>query len=109
MPGGRLRQLESLADGLRREVYEEVGLHIRSIEPFALWDWTLHQENEHIRVIAVAHYCCPDDAHPSLQHQGDDDYIDRFEWVPVAELPNYDFIPDFIPIIQKFLKKYYDS
>lgn len=108
MPGGRLQKGESLADGLCREVYEEVGLHIHNLEPFALWDWILPQQNGCIRVIAAAHYCCSDDASPSLEHQEPDDYIDRCEWVPVAELSKYEFIPDFVPIIQIFLKKYFD-
>lgn len=36
IPGGRIQKQESVAEALQREVYEETGLQIEEIKPFAM-------------------------------------------------------------------------
>lgn len=107
VPGGRIMWEESLAENLSREVYEEVGLQVSGAEPFALWDWMIHNQNGGTRIIAAAMFCRADDGEPTLKHQLIEDNIDCFEWVHVSALRQFEFIPDFAPIVDVFLRKYY--
>ena len=109
VPGGRLESGETLDSHLRREVLEEVGIPVRAIEPFHLWDWHLKgQEGRESRVVAAAVLCTPEAEACTLQNQVEGDNIAAFEWVEFHRLREYDFIPNMIPVVEKFLTKYGD-
>ena len=75
---------ESVEQHLSREVWEEVG----------------------IAVHGVAMYCDPQSDSVSISNQVLDDDIACYKWVDFADLKNYDFIPNMIPVIHAFLRKY---
>lgn len=107
VPGGRLEQGECVADNLPREVWEEVGLKVRVVEPFALWDWFLDLDSENPKhFVAVAMYCEAEDTGVSLDHQVMGDDIEHYQWVKIADFDRFDFIPDMIPVLNTFLQKY---
>ena len=107
VPGGRLESGETLDSHLRREVLEEVGIPVRAIEPFHLWDWHLKGPDGHeSRVVAAAVLCAPEAEACTLQNQVEGDDIAAYEWVEFHRLREYDFIPNMIPVVEKFLTKY---
>ena len=107
VPGGRLEPNETLDNHLRREVLEEVGIPVHAIEPFHLWDWHLRGPDGHeSRVVAAAVLCTPEAEACTLQNQVEGDDIAAYEWVEFHRLREYDFIPNMIPVVEKFLTKY---
>ena len=66
LPGGRLKQNESLDAALQRVVMEVVGLTVVPGRPLALWSWRLVDGDEAPTVVAVARVCTVEGADVSL-------------------------------------------
>ena len=97
IPGGRLKAGETLDEHICREVKEEVGLAIEPGRPLAMWSWTLAKHPGNPRVVAVIRECALTPDYPELinfaGHEADD-HIRAWQWVLLAEVTNYDLIPN---------------
>jgi 8-oxo-dGTP pyrophosphatase MutT (NUDIX family) len=107
VPGGRLSLEEDLDEHIRREVFEEVGLHVTPGPPFAMWDWLMAGRGEHkgatVRVIAIARRCEASGNDLDYSHRTDDDFLGEARWVPMSEVSEYPLIPSLIPAMRSFL------
>lgn len=107
VPGGRMEPNESVEQHLSREVFEEVGISVNAIEPFFVWDWSLNIDDETTHhIVGVAVYCHPKSDYISISNQVSDDDIECYKWVDFKDLKNYNFIPNMLPVINEFLKRY---
>jgi 8-oxo-dGTP pyrophosphatase MutT (NUDIX family) len=94
VPGGRLREEETLDESIRREVEEEVGIDIEPGPPLSIWSWRLGPSETAPTVIAVARYCKPLSDRISLHGHDDEDHIQSREWIPIEKVPSLDLIPN---------------
>jgi len=80
-PGGRREAGESLADCLRREIHEELGLKVEVGEQLA----TVQHAYSHFRITLHAFHCRP--------AGGDPQALDcaAWRWVRLSELPDFPF------------------
>lgn len=109
VPGGRMEPGETPETHLNREVFEEVGITVRAVEPFHIWDWRLEgRDGIQLHVVAAAVLCTPEGGECTLKNQVEGDHIAACEWVEFHRLSEYDFIPNMIPVVEKFLSKYGD-
>src|SRR5215472_11345844 len=92
LPGGRMREAESLAEHLKREVWEEVGLSVVPGRPVEMWSWTLDRDGVTRRVVAVARWCDVDGGELSKAHRDLDDYLGEIEWVPLHRVMDLDIL-----------------
>lgn len=111
VPGGRMEFGEAVDEHIKREVKEEVGLDIQIGEPFAIWTWKIKKQkadglSEEIQIVAVARVCFADTTNINASGQVEDDYLSDMRWVPIDEIMSYDLIPDIIPVMEIFLKRY---
>jgi mutator protein MutT len=51
-PGGRIARGETAEDAIRREVREEVGLHLQQLHPLGAFDATVDYKQDHVTVFA---------------------------------------------------------
>lgn len=114
VPGGRMEFGESVEQHIKREVKEEVGLDIQIGEPFAIWTWKIKKtkadgKDEQVQIVAVASVCYAESTSVTDSGQVEDDYLCDMRWVPIDEVMSYDLIPDIIPVMKKFLNKYYNK
>lgn len=94
IPGGRLKGAEGLDEGLKREIKEEVGLDAEIGQPLAIWDWTMGEEPNRKRVVAVTRLCKPVGEKISFESHDTEDFIADWQWVDVSRVPEMDLIPD---------------
>ena len=107
VPGGRMEPNENVKQHLAREVFEEVGISVNAIEPFFVWDWSLNIDEETIHhIVAVAIYCYPESDSVSISNQALNDDIECYKWVNFKDLKNYSFIPNMMPVIDEFIRRY---
>jgi 8-oxo-dGTP pyrophosphatase MutT (NUDIX family) len=93
IPGGRRLEDESLDEHIEREVREEVGLDIRPGRPLSLWDFTLHKAPDAPLIVAIVRECTPVQPYDvSIDGQGQEDYLDHWKWVPLADVASFDLI-----------------
>jgi len=104
LPGGRLKQNESLDGALQREVMEEVGLTVVPGRPLAMWSWRLGDGDEAPTVVAVARVCTVEGADVSFDGHEVDDYIDGFGWFAKDEVLEQDLIPSARKPIEESLR-----
>ncbi|HEX8080837.1 MAG TPA: NUDIX hydrolase [Jatrophihabitans sp.] len=94
VPGGRLKSAESLDDHLKREVLEEVGLHVWVGIPLSMWSWRLGAAVDSPTVVAVLRLCVPLAGTPTSSNQDETDFISSWEWTPAEKVAQYDLIPN---------------
>lgn len=83
LPGGRVAPGEGLAEGLRREVWEEVGLTVRPGPPVHLWTW---MTDNGVQIVAAAQLAYADDTVVSAAHRGPDEGLGEIFWMPLTEI-----------------------
>jgi len=54
IPGGRLSMGEALQNGLKREAKEEIGLNIKVLKPFCVWDFMADKQTQ---IVGVTFIC----------------------------------------------------
>lgn len=83
VPGGRLGLGESPFDGIKREVAEETGLHIRVDIPISIdaWEPTIQGLKRHI--VGMYIWCTTEEQEVRLSHEHDE-----YRWVTIAETGN---------------------
>src|SRR5690242_8316944 len=90
LPGGRLKQHESLDEALAREVREEVGLAVVPGRPLAMWSWRLGDDDDAPTVVAVARMCTVEQAAVSFADHDIDDFIDGYGWFDKSDVLGLD-------------------
>jgi 8-oxo-dGTP pyrophosphatase MutT (NUDIX family) len=93
IPGGRLELGEDLADHLKREVKEEVGLDVEIGPPLAMWKWSMGYGEAAESVVAVSRLCFAKSDGISLADNDATDYLRDWRWVPIGEVADLDLIP----------------
>ena len=81
LPGGRLHKAEDMAEGLRREVLEEIGLEI-TVGPVIFTDQFV-RKRDNIPNVIIAHLCRMDE-HTTLTLAKDE--IAEAKWIGKEEL-----------------------
>lgn len=83
LPGGRLATGETLGDGFRREVREEVGLDVTPGVPVHTWMWTGGDGNT---IVAVAHVVTEFRGELTAAYRMPDEPLGEIRWAAAAEL-----------------------
>jgi 8-oxo-dGTP pyrophosphatase MutT (NUDIX family) len=107
VPGGRLEAGEDLNEHLAREVFEETGIQITPDDPFHVWKWEITTQNscQTQTIVAVARLCYAETIALSADGRVVDDDLDLMEWVPLAVVRDYQWIPNMIPALNAFLSR----
>ena len=82
LPGGRLHKSEDMAEGLRREVFEEIGVAIL-VGPVIFTDQFI-RERDNIPNVIIAHRCTLADEHAPFTLAADE--IAEAKWITKDEL-----------------------
>ena len=93
LPGGRLKDNESLDDAIIREVHEEVGLQVTPGRPLAMWSWKLGESSDAPMVVAVARLCTVAGGSVNMDNHDIDDYIEKWGWFSREAIMQLDLIP----------------
>jgi 8-oxo-dGTP pyrophosphatase MutT (NUDIX family) len=103
VPGGRIAEGEDLDKHIKREVLEEAGIEIQPNDPFFLWQWRASSETgDNLQIIAVARLCTAMSTNITINGQVDGDFIDNIKWVDVMDLDTVNWIPNMIPVVDKY-------
>jgi len=89
-PGGKLEPGEAADVALRRELFEELGLQVRSCRPLMQLQHEYPERHVELLVWLVEHY---DGEARGLEGQA-------LRWVSVQELPTLALLPADLPIIE---------
>lgn len=100
-PGGGVEWNESLEKGIEREIKEELGqVKFKLGDPILVWDW-VHEENSDKRTVCVLY---------EAEYLGGkiilNEEHDRYEWVEIDKLMNYDWHEDDLVAVRKIMNKY---
>ena len=84
LPGGRINPGEPILKGLKREVFEETGLKIKTAQPFHVGEWSPIIHGIPHQIVGMFYTCkvSPDDITLSTEH---DDYA----WVKPVLIDKY--------------------
>ena len=77
---GRLHQFEEPAEGLRREVREEVGIEIDIVKPISVFHIFRGEKTAENELVGVMYWCKTDSEEVELSEEHSD-----FRWVTAAE------------------------
>ena len=100
LPGGKIEPGESPAACVRRELHEEVGIHVDLIAPLS----EVRHTYEHARVRLFPFVCSlrSGSTEPQPLH------VDACEWTSLADLASYRFLPANDAVMQA-LNEFLDS
>lgn len=94
-PGGKIEPGETCEECLHREIMEEFNLEIRVGKFFME---TSYDYSFGTFVLEVYFAACPDPEIPELfEHE-------QARWVDVEDLPEYNFSPADLPVVEELLK-----
>lgn len=90
-PGGKMEEGETPQQCLKREMKEEFGMDVSVMEFFG--ESVYHYEHGSIRLVAYVTQWEGGECKPTV-HQA-------CRWIPLNELPDYDFAPADVPFVAK--------
>jgi len=85
LPSGKRELFESSEDALVREIKEEVGLNIKPVSPFDVFDYKIEKEDE-IRDSTQISFLCKPINKPKVKLSGEHQ---NFTWISESEVGNY--------------------
>lgn len=109
VPGGKMEFGETTDETFKREVFEECGLDIEIGEMITKpWQWTFTKSNgENVQIIAIGRVCKAKNEKVDFSNQTETDDLVECAKVPINEVLKYDLIPNLIPTMEDFVKRYY--
>ncbi|MBL9181194.1 MAG: NUDIX hydrolase [Verrucomicrobiaceae bacterium] len=107
VPGGRMDEGEDLDSHIKREVFEETGVHVRPGSAFYVWQWNIPSKTDQQKldtVIAVARIATLNGGDLSAANQVEGDHLAQIKWIPLSQLFEIDLIPNMKPVVAEFLR-----
>jgi 8-oxo-dGTP diphosphatase len=89
-PGGKIRAGESTAAALQRELHEELGIAVDSVEPFMTLSHTYPDRSVELEFFLVTRWC---GVPTGVEGQ-------RIRWVEIAELDAGELLPADAPLVR---------
>lgn len=99
LPGGKVRPGEKMADGLKREVLEEVGLDVKIGKPFYADEWSPERDGVILQIFGVFIKCTIDDSSEVKLGEDHDDY----KWIDPADYTEYPIITENLEAFKAYL------
>ena len=87
LPGGLVKDKESLMDAVTRELKEETNVEVNYMEQLYTFGDDLHRDSRN-RVISVAYFALIDSSKTNIKADTD---ADKVQWFPVKEVPHLAF------------------
>jgi len=97
-PGGKVRLGETMADGLKREVKEEVGMDIKVGKPFFAAEWSPVIEGVTLQIFGIFIKCTAETPEVML---GKDH--DEYKWIDPADYKEYPIIAQNVDAFKAYL------
>jgi 8-oxo-dGTP pyrophosphatase MutT (NUDIX family) len=97
-PGGKVRPGERMADGLKREVLEEVGIDVKVGKPFYAGEWSPERDGVILQIFGVFIKCTVDSDEVKLGEDHDD-----YKWIDPADYNDYPIIPENLEAFKTYL------
>ena len=101
LPGGALELGETMAEGVRREVFEETAMRVEPVEITATLDRIVRDAEGRVQFhyVLVDWLCVPETSAPGPVQHGDDALAAA--WVPCRYLPQYNLSGPTLDLIRK--------
>ena len=90
-PGGKVEKGEDPEDCLRREIHEELGLFIEIVDIFQVVSHNYGEKH----IILLCYMCKITGGEPRCIDCYD------YKWLTLEEMPQYDFAPADIPVVER--------
>jgi 8-oxo-dGTP pyrophosphatase MutT (NUDIX family) len=103
LPGGRMKEAETVDEHLCREVWEEVGLRINPGRPLSIWSWVMENESIPTTVVAVARICEVTGGVLSSKNHDIDDFLASARWVPLSQALDLDLMPSQQQVVKEIV------
>lgn len=94
MPGGKLHFQEGLKEAAKREVLEETGIKVKSLEVFSVSNDTVLDNH----FVTIGFFCTDFEGEPQVMEP---DEITEWQWFDLNNLPSPLFLPS-----EKMIKNY---